>query len=79
MPYSIRKSGRNYDVIRADTGEHVATHKPPDAKKKAEAQIRLLEEKEHGKDSPDKVSHLSNGTKVNIHYKNKEAYSGAFS
>lgn len=43
MPYEIRESGDNYDVVNKDTGEVKATHTPPDAKEKAERQIRLLE------------------------------------
>ena len=47
MPYEIRKSGENYEVINKDTGEVKATHEPPDAKEKAERQLRLLEAVEH--------------------------------
>lgn len=42
MPYEIRESGENYEVINKDTGDVVATHEPPEAKEKAERQIRLL-------------------------------------
>lgn len=47
MPYEIRKSGENYEVVNKDTGEVKATHEPPDAKEKAERQLRLLEAVEH--------------------------------
>lgn len=47
MPYEIRKSGENYEVINKDSGEVKATHEPPDAKEKAESQVRLLEAIEH--------------------------------
>jgi hypothetical protein len=43
MPYKIEKDGENYNVVNEDTGEVKATHEPPDAKDKAERQIRLLE------------------------------------
>lgn len=42
MPYEIRKSGENYEVINKETQEVKATHEPPDAKDKAEKQVRLL-------------------------------------
>lgn len=44
MPYDIRADGDKYDVINKDTGEVKATHEPPDAKEKAERQVRLLHE-----------------------------------
>lgn len=47
MPYEIRENGENYDVVNKDTGEVKATHEPPDAKEKAEKQVRLLEAIEH--------------------------------
>jgi len=47
MPYEVRQSGDNYEVINKDSGEVKATHTPPDAKEKAEAQLRLLEAVEH--------------------------------
>jgi hypothetical protein len=47
MPYSVRKNGEDYEVINEDTGEVKATHKPPDAKEKADRQVRLLEAIEH--------------------------------
>jgi hypothetical protein len=43
MPYEIRQSGENYEVINSETKEVKATHEPPDAKDKAERQVRLLE------------------------------------
>lgn len=43
MPYEIRQSGDNYEVINKDTGDVKATHEPPDAKEKAERQVKLLE------------------------------------
>lgn len=43
MPYEARQAGDNYEVINTDTKEVKATHEPPDAKDKAEAQVRLLE------------------------------------
>ncbi|MDE2101943.1 MAG: hypothetical protein KGL39_32150 [Patescibacteria group bacterium] len=71
MPYSIRRVGNAYEVVNTDTGEVHAKHT---TKKKAEAQVRLLEEREGFK--PDKVVHMSDGTKVNVKFKNKEKYSG---
>jgi len=47
MPYKIEKDGENYNVVNEDTGEIKATHEPPDAKDKAERQVRLLEAIEH--------------------------------
>lgn len=47
MPYEIRQDGDNYQVINKDTGDVKATHEPPDAKEKAEKQVRLLEAIEH--------------------------------
>ena len=47
MPYEIEKDGENYLVKNSETGEVKATHEPPDAKEKAERQLRLLEEVEH--------------------------------
>ena len=46
MPYKVEKDGENYNVVNSDTGEVKATHTPPDAKEKAERQIRLLHEVE---------------------------------
>lgn len=48
MPYEVRKDGENYQVINKDTGDVKATHVPPDAEEKAEAQVRLLHGIEHG-------------------------------
>ncbi len=42
MPYEIKQSGENYEVINKDSGEVKAVHEPPDAKDKAERQVRLL-------------------------------------
>ena len=42
MPYEIRQSGDNYEVVNTSTKEVKATHEPPDAKDKAERQVRLL-------------------------------------
>jgi len=42
MPYEIRKSGENYEVVNKETQEVKATHEPPDAKDKAERQVHLL-------------------------------------
>lgn len=47
MPYEIKQDGEDYLVI-GDDGEIKARHEPPDAKEKAEAQVRLLEGMEHG-------------------------------
>jgi len=47
MPYKIEKDGDNYNVINEDSGEIKAVHEPPDAKEKAERQVRLLEAIEH--------------------------------
>lgn len=71
MPYVVKKNGRAYEVVNSETGEVHAKHT---TKKKADAQVRLLEEQEGFR--ADKVKYLDNGTKVNIKYKNKEAYSG---
>ena len=42
MPYEIRQKGQDYEVVNKDSGEVKATHTPPDAKEKAEKQVRLL-------------------------------------
>lgn len=47
MPYEVRKDGEDYLVINKDSGEEKARHTPPDAKEKAEKQVRLLEAIEH--------------------------------
>jgi hypothetical protein len=44
MPYEIVKNGENFDVINTETKDVKATHEPPDAKEKAEQQVRLLNE-----------------------------------
>jgi len=45
MPYEVRKqeNTENYEVINKDTGEIKAVHEPPDAKDKADKQVKLLE------------------------------------
>lgn len=45
MPYEVRKQEGtdNYEVLNKDSGEVKAVHEPPDAKDKAERQVRLLE------------------------------------
>lgn len=45
MPYEIRKKEGTeaYEVINKDSGDVKAVHEPPDAKEKAEKQVRLLE------------------------------------
>lgn len=45
MPYSIRKAGNKFIVIKSTTGEKVAEH---DSMEKAKSQIRLLSGIEHG-------------------------------
>ena len=43
MPYDSRKGdGDTYEVFNTETGEVKATHEPPDAKDKAERQVKLL-------------------------------------
>jgi hypothetical protein len=47
MPYEVKAGeGDTYDVVNKDTGEVKATHTPPDAKEKAERQVKLLHEVE---------------------------------
>ena len=47
MPYEIRQGeGETYEVINKETGSVKAVHEPPDAKEKAEKQVRLLHEVE---------------------------------
>ena len=48
MPYAIRKDGEDYLVVNTETDEVKARHEPPDAEEKAQRQLRLLEEVEHG-------------------------------
>lgn len=48
MPYKIREEGDDYLVVNEDTNDVKARHTPPDAKEKAEAQVRLLHGIEHG-------------------------------
>lgn len=43
VPYEVKPGeGETYDVVNKDTGEVKATHTPPDAKEKAEKQVKLL-------------------------------------
>lgn len=44
MPYEVKQNGENWEVVNSDTQEVKATHEPPDAKEKAERQVRLLNE-----------------------------------
>lgn len=44
MPYETKADGENVDVINSETGEVRATHTPPDAKEKADRQVKLLNE-----------------------------------
>jgi hypothetical protein len=44
MPYEMHPDGEAYVVINTETKETKARHEPPDAKEKAERQIRLLTE-----------------------------------
>jgi hypothetical protein len=53
MPYETRKDGEDYTVINTETNEVKAKHLPPDAKEKADAQVKLLRDLEEG---------MSNGT-----------------
>jgi hypothetical protein len=47
MPYRVEKGeGETYNVVNADTNAVKATHQPPDAKEKAERQVKLLVEVE---------------------------------
>lgn len=48
VPYEIRKDGDCYYVVNSETGEVKAEHEPPNAKEKAERQVRLLDGIEHG-------------------------------
>ena len=48
MPYEIKPDGDNYQVINKDTQDVKATHTPPDAKDKAERQVKLLHMIENG-------------------------------
>lgn len=47
MPYeAVRGEGEEFNVINSETKEVKATHQPPDAKEKAERQVKLLNEVE---------------------------------
>lgn len=48
MPYEIRQDGDAYLVVNKDTGDVKARHTDPDAKEKAEKQVKLLHDLEHG-------------------------------
>jgi len=48
VPYEIKEEGEDYLVINKDSGDVKARHTPPDAKEKAEEQVRLLHGIEHG-------------------------------
>lgn len=50
MPYEARKQEgtENWEVVNTETQEVKATHEPPDAKEKAERQVRLLQSIESG-------------------------------
>jgi hypothetical protein len=49
MPYEVRKKEgtEDYEVVNSETKEVKATHEPPDAKEKAENQVKLLHEIEN--------------------------------
>ena len=55
MPYKIEQDGEKYKVINETTGETKATHEPPDAKEKAERQVRLLNAVENDPEFAQKV------------------------
>lgn len=48
MPYEVKQDGEDYLVINKDTGDEKARHVPPDAKQKADDQVKLLHGIEHG-------------------------------
>lgn len=54
MPYEVKPNGDNYEVVNTETQEVKAVHEPPDAREKAERQVRLLhaieQENNHGMD-----------------------------
>ena len=47
MPYEIKKEGSDYVVVNTHTGQR-RVHTGPNAKLKAERQLRLLRGVEHG-------------------------------
>lgn len=49
MPYKVRpqEGSDNYEVVNTETDEVKAVHEPPDAKEKADKQVKLLEAVEH--------------------------------
>lgn len=55
MPYRIEQDGEKCKVVNAETGETKATHMPPDAKEKAERQVRLLNAVENDPEFAKKV------------------------
>lgn len=57
MPYRIEEDGEDYIVVNEDTGEEKARHEPPDAKEKAERQVRLLEAIEHDPNWEEETHH----------------------
>lgn len=42
MPYEMKKDGENYIVVNSETQDVKGTHEPPEAKEKAERQVKLL-------------------------------------
>jgi hypothetical protein len=47
MPYeAVKGEGETYNVVNSETNDVKATHEPPDAKEKAERQVKLLNEVE---------------------------------
>lgn len=47
MPYETKQDGEDWLVINSETKEEKARHEPPDAKEKADRQVKLLEELEN--------------------------------
>lgn len=47
MPYKVEQDGEDWMVVNTELDKIVARHMPPDAKEKAEKQVRLLEAVEH--------------------------------
>jgi hypothetical protein len=42
MPYKVEMDGEKANVVNEETGQVRDTHEPPEAKEKAERQVRLL-------------------------------------
>jgi hypothetical protein len=42
MPYKMHEDGDAWIIVNEETGDTKARHEPPDAKEKAERQLRLL-------------------------------------